>query len=354
MRIINFIVFIIILLSSRTLFSANIYINNDFVKNYHKIEFTDKSNKVGIKLEENKILSLNILKLEQKNFKIQNSKIIENEYLIFDENNYYNLNFNYNSMQLYSTIPVLNEDSVDIKSVKFTCNNLVLQTSFYHLKEQVNDEFYFNYQSLNFTQKGIVNYISFSYKNLSLENEIVLSKYGVFMSYKALYTFNNLKFFFTTKNIKEKYIYGFIFENSMAKVEVVDKIYELSIYGGQGVKRNFQISSDLKIPIETDLYKSTFYLSTHHEIDYDVCLNKSINQIYRIRNKFIYKDYNIESSIRLGEKLSAYFIINNLKISYYNKKFDFNFIIEKSQKNSYFKLDFSLEGNFQISYTYSL
>lgn len=354
MRIIKFIVFIFILMCSRSLFSANVNIKTDFVKNYHKIEFTDKSNKIGLKFEESKILSLNILKLKQNNFKIQNTKIIENQYLIFSERNFYNLKFNYNSIDFYTTIPALIDNKIDIKSVKLTYNNLILQTSFYHIKEHSYDNFYYDYQSLNFTQNGILNYINYTYKNLSLENEIALSEFGIYTSYKALFTYDKLKVFFITKNIKEKYCYGFIFENSMAKVEVIDKIYELSIYGGQGVKRNFQISSDLKIPISNDFFKSTFYLSTYHEIDYDVYLNRSINQIYKIRNKFIYKGYKIESSLRFGEKLSAYFIINNLKISYYNKKFDFNIFIESKQNNSIFKLDFSLEGDFQISYTYFL
>ncbi len=354
MRIIKFIVFIIILLGDRVLFAANVNINSDFVKNYHKIEFTDKSNKLGIKFEENKILSLNILKLEQNKIKIQNSKIIENENLVFDENNYYNLNFIYNCFEFYTTLPILNDENIDIKSIKYINSSLVLQTSIYHLKNQVNDDFYFDYHSLNFTQEGVVNYLKYTYKNISLENEVALSKFGIFLSTKALFTYKKLKFFFITKNIKEKYSYGFIFENSIAKVEVIDKIYQLSIYGGQGVKRNFQISSDLKIPINTDFFQSTFYLSTQHEIDYDVYLNKSIKQSYRIRNKIQYNETTLEYSCRIGEKISAYLIINNLKISYYNKKFDFNVYFENSQKNSKFKLNFSQEGNFQISYTYSL
>lgn len=348
------VVFFLLCLNLFILSASNLSINSDLMKNYTVVKFDDNINLIGVEFENNKVLGLNTLKIEQNKAKISKFSLFENKNLFVDKKNRYFLSIESFPLTVSSTISLFNKDGIDLSTIKYKSENIQLSTSYFYSKNKDFNSFYYDFSSLLYTKQGLITDLFLKYKFVTLESEVALAKYGTFWSYSANCKFKKVNVFFNTKNINEKYKAGFTFTSDNVKVEVIHKIYNISAYGGQGVKRNYSIDGNLKFNFKKEVFKSTLYFSTYHEIDYDVYLNKSIKQKFKVRQKIEGDNNNYEWSFSYSDGFSTYIVINCFKLVYDFKKVDLQFLYTMRKKDNSLKIQLSTSGMLKLSYNYSL
>ncbi|NCD04748.1 MAG: hypothetical protein EOL97_01390 [Spirochaetia bacterium] len=337
-------------LSLLGLFSTNVSLTNNNLNKNLKIDISDKFNNVSIKFENNKIVEVNSLKLSINNILIKKEKIQLNEQVIVDNSLRYIISFNYNLFKISSTIPSFSNDKIDIKIFELNYNNLIFQTSYYYNYSNLNNKFYYDFSNLLYTKNGYLFYLEYEFKNISTKQELGITNLGT--NYSSIYALNlkHFTFSFNVKNINEKYTYKVIFNHGNFKYESIDKIYDISIYGGQGIKRNRQVKSKLKLNYDINNFQIMIYLNFFTEIDYDVYLKKTINKDFKIRTIIRNNENEIELSLNYNNNFAFYFIFNNVKINFSNNIFDIQYNFKN--KNNYSCYNIKLNSNRELEIKY--
>lgn len=332
------------------LFSTNVSLTSNNLNNSLKLDIYDKFNKVSIKFEDNKILELNSLKLSINNIIIKKDKILLNEQVILDNSLRYFINFDYKLFQISSTIPTFSNDKIDIKNLQLNWNNLIFQASYYYNYTNINNKFYYDFSNLLYTKNGSLFYLKYEFKNIFTQQELAATNYGIY--YSSIYAINlkNFTFYFNIKNINEKYAYSVIFNYGNFKYEAIDKIYDISIYGGQGIKRNRQVKSKVKLNYDINNLQIILYLNMLIEIDYDVYLRKTINKDFKMRTIIKTEKNEIELSLNYDNNYAYYVVFNNVKINYSNKVIELQYNFENKKDKSIY--DIKLNSNKEIEIKY--
>jgi hypothetical protein len=348
------IAFLLPLISLHVLFSTNVNIKSSNWNNCFELNISDKWNKIGVKFKNNEFKGLSLLKIKHDNITVQKYKLFDNRYLVLNGKSLYCINFKYPTFEIFSTINTLNSENIDIKLIKLIKDKLTLNTAFYFCKNVENNSFYYDYSNLLYTKNGMLNYVKYKSKFVQGEVEWAFTKYGIFHSSTLSLLINRFVFFVNYKNINELYNLGFEFHHDNCKIKVIDKISEISVYGGQGKKRNFSIDGNLKFEYDVLSYRSILYFYSFHEINYDEFLIKSIKLRLRVRNKAIIDNITYEICINYNDGYGGYLKINNLKFSYNYDKIDCLIEYKIKKDNSSFDLKLSLTGKLEISYDFNL
>jgi len=333
-----------------SLFSTNVSLISNNLDNSLKLNIYDKFNKVSIKFENNKILDVNSLKFSKNNLLIKKDKIQLNEQVIIDSSLRYIISFDYNILKISSTIPTFSKEKVDIKNLELNLNNLVIQASYYYNYSNLNNKFYYDLSNLLYTKNGYLFYLKYKFKNISTQQELATTNYGIYYSSIFALNLKCFTFFFNIKNINEKYAYRVVFNYGNFKYESIDKIFDISIYGGQGIKRNRQVKGKLKLNYYINNLQIIIYLNMLTEIDYDVYLRKTINKDFKVSTVFKTDKNEIEFSLNYNNNFAFYIIFNSVKISYTNKVVGLQYNFENNKNKSYY--NFKLNSNKEIEIKY--
>lgn len=350
MRKIKLIIFYIFLFNSNFLFAAYVTINSDFVNSYNEIEIVNNTNKFKLKFADNKLETLSLLQLSYENITIKKSNLLVSKQLSLDTSRYYLMNIEFPPLILSSTISLLNEKQIEVKTLTYLNDKLTISNSYYNINETIKDSYYYDLSSLYYTERGFVSYLSYQGNYLGIETETAYTKYGLFCSFTSSFFLNPFTINLNYKNNNEKYNFQIIFDYKNMNIKVTDKIYRISIFGGQGVKRNYSINGNLKFTFNKEEFTSKIYITTSHEIDYDEYLNKTVKQKVRIRNKININDLNCETSLTYNGDISGYLSINDIKISYSKKTILFSLKYSTNRENMTFVLQASSKGSLKISY----
>ena len=347
-RIIIFVLYI--LTSFCPLFST--YVNLNIENHFSTVDlaFYDNSKKISIKIKDNKIEELNSLEFKYKSIEIKKFDLFKNRNLSLKTNDIYYIKYSFPKLSFYKSYRPLFKSEFEISSFILRQKYFLLQSMFYYKYFEENIGYYYDYSNLNFTKKGLINYIDYGFNDFKINSEFSISNYGFYYSLNVNYQYKYLDLYFCSKNINEKFNYGLIFDYKPISFEVNEKIYPISIYGGQGKKREYFIESDILLNSKT--FKTNLHL--YHEVKYNEFLKKEVKNIISINEKIKVKNNYIEALLSYSDNFSISIIMNKFKIRYYKKIlfFDINYITRDKTKS--FNINFSSKGEINILYTFNV
>lgn len=337
-------------LSLIRLFSTNVSLTSCNINNSLKVEICDKFNKLSINFEKNKKLELNTLKFEKNNIFIKKENTQLNEQIIIDNSLRYIICFDYELFKITSTIPSFTNEKIDIKSIELNFKNLIIQSTYYYNNTNINNKFYYDFSNLLYTKNGNLFYLEYEFKNILTYQEFAITNYGIFYSSIYALKLNYFTFYFNLKNINEKYSYKVVFNYGNFEYDTIDKIYDISIYGGQGIKRNRQVNSKIKLNRDFKSIKVSLYLNLSTEIDYDVFLRRTINNNYKLRTTLKTNKNIMELCLNYNDNFDFYLIYNNVKINYSNKIIYLQFNFENKNNKSNYNIEINSDKKIEIKY----
>ncbi len=346
-RVILFFLLFFVFLSN--IFSTNVNIKYDNFNNSIDLSIYDNLNKVGIKFTNSKIDTLNLLNYSLNGLKIKKeNKFKDKEIYISKTLNYY-INIEKGSFAYFTNFIPLNRGEYSINSLSYNKDIFKFEFLFYNINKDDRDLFYYDYSNLKYTKKGVINYLFIKFKNIDLHQEFAISKYGIIYSTMFCLNYKKAQIFILNKNINEKFRYGFVLNNDPIRFEINEKLYPISIYSGQGKKREYNVKSEINFEILS--LNLNIIMKINHQIIYDKYLKKSINNDFNIKSNFKYKKLNLELGISVEKIIKYYLIINNAKFIYNEDEFFIQLDYLSRRENKKYLIKLSSKGIIEISYS---
>lgn len=348
------IIFSLLFIFSWGLFSTNVSMKYKKNENSFDLTIYDNINKFNIKLKDNKIDSVDISNFQVNSLIIKKeAKFINREIYVDNSINYY-INIINDNLEFFTNYSSFDVSNNKINSLVYSYKKLRLEFVNYSIKNVDNNSFYYDFSNLNFTNNGFINYIDYSFYNFDIKQEVAYSKFGLLYSSFISYKFKKLLFFLVRKNMNEKYIYGIEFKDKIVNFKISDKIYPISIYGGQGVKRNFTIDSKLCFNYKFKTMENKLIVKIHHEIDYNKYLEREYINHYSVSNVYQYKKNTVHLFFEYNKLCEFYIKINNLKLLVKNKEIILEISYNIKKENVNYNINLTSNGLFEFSSIISL